>query len=87
MTNLRTQEVSGPVYLIVLLANLIPSLALTVRRLHDFNAPGMVILISMIPPVGVIAPIVFGCIKGSPCLNRLGPPPGQSLTDLRETFA
>ncbi|MEX2569608.1 MAG: DUF805 domain-containing protein, partial [Cyclobacteriaceae bacterium] len=41
------------------LALLIPSLAVTVRRLHDTGRSGLWILIGLIPVVGVIVLIVF----------------------------
>jgi uncharacterized membrane protein YhaH (DUF805 family) len=43
------------------LAILIPSLAVTVRRLHDTNRSAWWLLISLIPIIGTIVLIVFYC--------------------------
>ena len=43
------------------LAILIPSLAVTVRRLHDTNRSAWWLLISLIPIIGPIVLIVFYC--------------------------
>lgn len=51
---------------------LVPSIALTVRRLHDFDASGWFILIGFIPVIGLIAMIVFGCIPGTEGSNKFG---------------
>ncbi|WP_336981340.1 DUF805 domain-containing protein [Altererythrobacter fulvus] len=61
---------------------LIPSLAVTVRRLHDRNLSGWwylgMIVASLIPLVGFIAGIAFLVIMfldGTPGSNRFGPDP------------
>lgn len=56
------------------LAILIPSLAITVRRLHDIGKSGWWYLISLIPLVGLIIMIVF-CCKDSTEDNQWGPNP------------
>lgn len=47
--------------IIVGLALLLPSLAVSVRRLHDTDRSGWMILIGIIPIVGTIILIVFYC--------------------------
>ena len=54
------------------LAILVPSLALTVRRLHDTNKSGWFILISLIPAVGSIILIVFLCLDSVNEGNQYG---------------
>lgn len=49
---------------IIELALLIPSLAMSVRRLHDIGKSGWAILISLIPLVGGIILLVWFCKKG-----------------------
>lgn len=44
------------------LACIIPSLSLTIRRLHDSNKSGWMILLGLIPMVGGIILIVFMCL-------------------------
>jgi uncharacterized membrane protein YhaH (DUF805 family) len=49
------------------LAVLIPSLAVTIRRLHDTGRSGWWVLISLIPLIGFIILIVFLC---SPSIHQ-----------------
>ena len=60
---------------IYLLATLIPSLAVTVRRLHDTNRSGWWLLLGIVPIVGVIILIVFLASDGSPENNDYGANP------------
>ena len=62
-------------YLIYALALLIPSLAAAVRRLHDTNKSGWMILLGLIPFVGFIILIVFYVQAGTPGPNDYGPEP------------
>ncbi|MEU4109686.1 MULTISPECIES: DUF805 domain-containing protein [unclassified Streptomyces] len=57
------------------LAVLLPSLAVTVRRLHDTSRSGWWILITLIPLVGAIILIVFLASEGKPEANEYGPNP------------
>ena len=53
----------------------IPSLAVSVRRLHDINRSGWWLLIGMIPVIGAIVLIVFFVQDSQPGGNRYGPDP------------
>ena len=57
------------------LAVLIPSLAVTVRRLHDTDRTGWWILIALVPLIGVIVLLVFALLEGTPGNNQYGPNP------------
>jgi uncharacterized membrane protein YhaH (DUF805 family) len=57
------------------LATLIPSLAVGVRRLHDTNRSGWWVLISLVPIVGTIILIVFMASEGNPEETAHGPNP------------
>jgi uncharacterized membrane protein YhaH (DUF805 family) len=57
------------------LAVLIPSLAVTVRRLHDIDRSGWWILIGLVPLIGVIVLLVFALLDGTPGDNRYGSNP------------
>ena len=57
------------------LAVLIPSLAVTARRLHDTDRSGWMMLISLIPLVGAIVLLVFLCSDSKPGENRFGANP------------
>lgn len=57
------------------LAVLVPSLAVTVRRLHDTNRSGWWILIGLVPLVGWIVLLIFMLIDSDPQANEYGPNP------------
>ncbi|MFD5200025.1 DUF805 domain-containing protein [Streptomyces sp. NPDC058375] len=54
------------------LAVLIPSLAVSVRRLHDTGRSGWWLLIALVPFVGAIVLIVFLASEGKPETNEYG---------------
>ena len=58
------------VNLIVMLALIIPSLAVGVRRMHDIGKYGMWVLINLIPLVGTIWFIVLAVQDSEPGANR-----------------
>ncbi|MGH7299954.1 MAG: DUF805 domain-containing protein [Candidatus Rokuibacteriota bacterium] len=60
---------------IATLALLIPSLAVSVRRLHDTGRSGWWILIGFVPLVGAIILIVFLAQDGETGANRFGANP------------
>ena len=62
-------------YSIAALALLLPSLAVSVRRLHDIDRSGWWLLISLVPLIGAILLIVWFCTKGSLGANRFGEEP------------
>ena len=57
------------------LAVLIPSLAVSVRRLHDTDHSGWWILINLIPLIGFIIYLAFLCTDSKPGANCFGPNP------------
>lgn len=63
------------------LAVLLPSLALSVRRLHDTDRSGWWLLIVLVPLIGAIALIVFLALDSKPEKNEYGENP--KLTDAR----
>ena len=60
---------------IVSLALFMPSLGLSVRRMHDINRSGWWILISLIPIVGWIIYLVWACKPSDATPNQYGPVP------------
>ena len=60
---------------IVNVALICPSLAVSVRRLHDTNRKAWWLLMYLIPVIGVIWLIVLFCFKGTEGENRFGPDP------------
>ena len=57
------------------LAVLLPSLAVSARRLHDTDRSGWWLLIGLIPILGWIVLLVFMCMDSTPGENRFGPNP------------
>lgn len=53
----------------------IPSLAVTVRRLHDTNRSGWWVLISFVPIIGAIVLLVFLVQDSQPGTNQYGENP------------
>ncbi|WP_225800816.1 DUF805 domain-containing protein [Streptomyces sp. NK15101] len=63
------------IYGIYVLAVFLPSLGVTVRRLHDTGRSGWWILIDLVPLVGFIILIVFLASEGEQHQNAHGPNP------------
>ena len=57
-----------------LLANFVPSLAVSVRRLHDIDRSGWWALIAFIPGLGALALLIMHLLPGTDGPNRFGPP-------------
>ena len=71
--------IEGP-YFIYSLAIIIPTLSVTVRRLHDTDHSGWWALIGLIP-FGFILLLYWVIKKGDPSKNRFGKPPYGSKSD------
>lgn len=67
----------GPIYLIYMLAVVIPSLAVMVRRLHDLGKSGWWVFISLVPLIGSIWLLVLMATDGQPGENQYGPNPKE----------
>ena len=65
----------GILYVVYGLGVIVPGLAVAVRRLHDTNKSGWMLLIGLIPLVGSILLLVFYFTDGDPGTNRFGPSP------------
>lgn len=59
------------------LAILIPSIAVTVRRLHDQDKSGWMVLLGLIPLVGGLILFIFMLLEGTRGPNRFGPDPKE----------
>jgi uncharacterized membrane protein YhaH (DUF805 family) len=57
------------------LAVFVPSLAVSVRRLHDTDRSGWWLLILFVPVIGLIVFLVFMLLDSQPGENRHGPSP------------
>jgi uncharacterized membrane protein YhaH (DUF805 family) len=60
---------------IVVLALFVPSLAVTVRRLHDTGRSGWFYLVALVPIVGGILVFIWTCSRGTEGVNRYGSDP------------
>jgi uncharacterized membrane protein YhaH (DUF805 family) len=59
-------------YTIAAFGLLLPSLAVSVRRLHDTDRSGWWIFLCLVPLVGTIVQLVWFCTRGSAAANRFG---------------
>lgn len=71
------QSTGGIITGLAMLALLLPSLAVGVRRLHDTDHAGWWILLGLLPLVGTIVLLVFFCLDGSRGTNRFGADPKE----------
>ncbi|MBT8201119.1 MAG: DUF805 domain-containing protein [Acidimicrobiia bacterium] len=65
---------------------IVPSLAVTVRRLHDVDKSGWWYFIGLLPIVGLVL-LVFMVLPGTPGPNQFGPDPKGSSLVGNEVFA
>ena len=65
----------GILSLIYALFILVPSLAISVRRMHDIEKSGWVLLLGLIPIVGPIILLVYACKAGTVGENKYGADP------------
>lgn len=65
----------GPFYILYVLATLLPSIAVSVRRLHDIGKSGLFLLLAFIPCVGGIILLIFDVTAGDVGENQYGPDP------------
>ena len=57
------------------LASIIPSIAVQVRRFHDQDRSGWMVLLGFVPYAGGLIVFIFMCLKGTTGPNRFGPDP------------
>ena len=65
-------EVNSPVSGIIMLLLTLPTISVTVRRLHDTARSGWWYFIALIPLIGQILLLIWMCSKGTSGDNRLG---------------
>jgi uncharacterized membrane protein YhaH (DUF805 family) len=64
----------SPLNTLFSLGTFLPSLAVSVRRLHDLDRTGWWLLL-LLTLIGIILLIVWDCTKGTTGANRFGPDP------------
>lgn len=72
-------------FVLVVLALLVPSIAVQVRRFHDQEKSGLLVLLNFVPIVGGIIVLVFMCLPGTVGPNRYGPDPLEGDRVLTES--
>lgn len=75
MGGFMTESGIGMLGLLYTLAVLLPSIAVSVRRLHDIDKSGWWLLLILVPLIGVIVLLVFAVLEGTRGANRFGPDP------------
>jgi uncharacterized membrane protein YhaH (DUF805 family) len=76
LLGLAIQDVGyGPLYIVYVLATLVPGIAVSVRRLHDIGKSGWYFLLAFIPCVGGIILLIFDLTPGDTGDNEFGPDP------------
>ena len=71
----EVQALAALIFLGFLILSILPSVAVVVRRLHDMNYSGWIILAFLIPIAGPIAQLVMMTSRGTLGPNRFGPDP------------
>ena len=71
----RVAGTGGIIYSVLLLGTLLPSMGVFVRRLHDTNRSGWMILMGFIPLIGAILFIKWGCQDSDAGDNQYGANP------------
>lgn len=80
--NFRLRDLGAaglPFYVMMLyaLATIVPTCAVTVRRLHDYDYSGWWLLLGFIPYIGEAALFALLCFKGTAGDNRFGAEPDE----------
>lgn len=65
------------VSLVYMLATIIPSIAVSIRRLHDTNRSGWWLLLSLVPLANIVV-FVFMCFDSTPGSNQYGANPKET---------
>lgn len=66
---------TGLIFLLFSLAVVVPSIAVQVRRFHDQDRSGWMVLLNLIPYIGGLIVLVFMFLEGTSGPNSYGPDP------------
>ena len=77
--NLSSETVIGMLSGAYLLAVILPSLAVTFRRLHDSGKSGWWVFINLVPMVGSLVFIIILFLDSQPGENQYGPSPKSEI--------
>jgi len=76
----------GPLTSIFALVLIVPGLAVQVRRFHDQDKTGWLVLLGFIPVVGGLVVLVFMALEGTNGPNKYGPDP-KAVAGEAQTFS
>jgi uncharacterized membrane protein YhaH (DUF805 family) len=62
---------------IFMAATIIPSIAVQVRRFHDQDMSGLLVLLNLVPGVGGLIVLIFMALEGTKGPNRFGADPRE----------
>ncbi len=82
-----SKEGIGVLTTLFTLAMLLPSLAVTIRRLHDTGHSGWWILLGALPFLGGLILFVFFVRDGDPGTNEFGEDPKNPFADAVQVFS
>lgn len=68
-------EIFWLLYVVFALAMIVPSIAVAIRRLHDTNKTGWLLLVGLVPLIGPIVLLVFYLLDSDRGTNTYGPSP------------
>ena len=66
--------------ILLLLASIVPGIAVSIRRLHDAGYSGWLYLINLVPYLGGLVLIIFLAMPTSPAAAKYGPPAPSRLS-------
>jgi uncharacterized membrane protein YhaH (DUF805 family) len=74
-------------FILFALYNILPQIAITVRRLHDQDLSGWLYLLNFVPYVGGLILLVFMFLDSKPATNKHGPSPKYMGVTTADTFS
>lgn len=72
LVSIATYAISQDLNTAVSIAFLLPSWAVSIRRLHDLDHSGWWMLLVLLPIIGPLALIIWFCMDGTEGANRFG---------------
>jgi uncharacterized membrane protein YhaH (DUF805 family) len=60
---------------VLALITFLPIISVSIRRLHDLNCPGWYLFVVLVPILGLLLVIFWGCMPGTSGANRYGDDP------------
>lgn len=64
-----------PLSLLFVAVVMLPTINVAIRRMHDINYTGWLVLLNVVPIIGPLTFISLACVKGNVQGNRFGPSP------------